>query len=103
MPQQGFIFSKKSKDSLSDLILTEGDGYLALAAAIIQKAVCDYFKAAKSDRKNKYIEMKRLEDFFLSDWGETLSFGQGVEIVRLCRKGAEEILQEKKRQHDTKL
>lgn len=98
----GLIFTKHSKDSLSDLAETAGGGYLALAAAIIHKAVQDYNRAAKSNNKNKYIVMKQLEEFFLSDWGQTLSLGQGVEIVRLCRIGAKEIIREKQRKHSHK-
>ena len=70
------------------------EGYEALAAAILQQAVIDYKKIAKrkiknaSDKKAKESELKTIERFFLSGYGQSLSYHHGEYIVERCRKEA---------------
>jgi len=76
---------KKHKINMKDLnaAILDDDPEMLLATAILKQAVDDYISAAKTDNQ---IEIERLEKFFLSDWGQTLSFDHGEYIVRHCRE-----------------
>ena len=52
--------------------------YELIRAAIIRRAVIDY-KAAL--RYKDYAKIAKLEKFFLSGWGELLSYGHGEYII----------------------
>ena len=63
--------------------MTEYDGFVELAGAIMKLASGDYIKALiKGNEK----EIKKLERFFLSDWGQMLSLHQGEAIIRNCKR-----------------
>lgn len=67
--------------------MTENDGYVELAGAILKLAAGDYIKALIiDDEKN----IKKLERFFLSDWGQMLSLHQGEAIIRNCKRFAQD-------------
>lgn len=71
------------------------DRYIDLAIAIIEQAKKDYKDALRGKRTEKKEIMKReCERFFLSEWGQTLTFGNGELIIERCRK---EVAQEKTR------
>ena len=59
------------------------DGYDALKVAIIRRAVSDY---NISLRKNDLFHQKKLEKFFLSEWGQMLSDNYGEYIIEQCKK-----------------
>ena len=54
-----------------------------LREAILKQAVKDYRFALKT--KNPYA-IATLERFFLSDWGQLLSYNKGGYIIRTVRK-----------------
>lgn len=67
--------------------MTENDGFVELAGAILKLAADDYIKALiKGDEK----ERKKMERFFLSDWGQMLSLHQGEAIIRNCKRVSED-------------
>ncbi len=58
----------------------KSEGLILLQAAILEQAIHDY-----------KIELKcggghRLEKWFLSEWGQTLSRGHGEEIIERCKR-----------------
>ena len=64
--------------------------YTTIAAAIILQAMKDYKRALLRvrKRKSKHNEKKvrELERFFLSAWGQSLSFDRGEYIIARCRE-----------------
>lgn len=59
------------------------DTRITICAAIVSQAIKDYKDAlAKKDRG----EIRRLEEWFLSDWGQTLSNDNGALIIEKTRK-----------------
>ncbi len=66
------------------------DRYIDLAIAIIEQAKKDY----KDSLRGKKTMKKECERFFLSEFGQTLTFGNGELIIERCRK---EVAQEKTR------
>lgn len=83
---------ESNKSFINDFDVNER--YEALAAAILQQAVVDYKKIAskktknKNDEKAKASELKTIERFFLSGYGQSLSYHHGEYIVERCRKEA---------------
>ena len=63
--------------------------YLELAGAILKQAKRDYIMAIML---NNFRRMKHLEDFFLSEWGQLLSFRQGEYIIKRSKEIAIEIM-----------
>ena len=63
-------------------------GYELLAIAVCKAAADDYArKLKKSDKAGKKTEgAKAIERFFLSEWGELLSFSKGELILELLRE-----------------
>ena len=57
--------------------------YEEIRAAIIRRAVLDYQYAL---RYRNYAQIANLERFFLSEWGEFLSYGHGKYIIEHTRK-----------------
>lgn len=55
------------------------DGYLQLAAAIVERAVIDYRSAVTH---YDGFEINRLEKFFCSEWFQALSDLDGRTIIR---------------------
>lgn len=55
--------------------------------AVLKQAKSDYIAALK---KKNYHEIQELETFFLSDYGQALSRGQGERIIELCKRIVEE-------------
>lgn len=51
--------------------------------AIVKRAVGDYRIAL---RTNNLHRQKKLEKFFLSGWGQLLSYGRGQYIIEQCKK-----------------
>lgn len=62
-------------------------GILALGEALLAQAVTDYIEAI---RINDQFHIINLEAFFLSRWGQELSFNQGEIIIRNCWRIAKE-------------
>lgn len=63
-------------------------GYLyEIIIAVLVQAKSDYIRALK---KRDYAAINELETFFLSDYGQAMSRGQGERIIQLCKKMAEE-------------
>ena len=64
------------------------DGASLLRQAILELAIRDYVNALKSRARGEQARhsLKRLEEFFLSDYGQFLSDGHGEDIIRRCRK-----------------
>ena len=58
-------------------------GYLGLAEAILSEAVDEYIDALLEDDTFRIINNER---FFLSRWGQELSFSQGEIIIRNCKQ-----------------
>lgn len=58
-------------------------GYEALAAAILQQAMKDYETAIRNNNFHKKLELER---FFLSKFGQILSYDHGEVIIEKCRK-----------------
>lgn len=59
------------------------DTRITICAAIVSQAIKDYKKAlAENDRG----EIRRLEKWFLSDWGQKLSNDNGALIIEKTRK-----------------
>lgn len=57
--------------------------YERLFIHVIKQAVNDYKRAL---RKNDNYTMATIEKFFLSDWGQWLSYGYGEYIIEKCKK-----------------
>lgn len=77
--------------------MTENDGFVELAGAILKLASGDYIKALIiDDEKN----IKKLERFFLSDWGQMLSLHQGEAIIRNCKRIAQDAKCDKTSQNE---
>lgn len=56
-----------------------------LIIAILTQAKSDYITAL---RKNNQEQIEELEEFFLSDYGQAMSLGNGVKMIKQCRKFA---------------
>lgn len=64
------------------------DGYIKLTEAIIKQAIKDY-KAAlvkSATQPREASTAKSLERFFLSKWGQCLSFDHGELIIERTKK-----------------
>ena len=59
------------------------DGFELLRAAMVNRAVNDYKIALKKDDKQK---ISYLERWFLSQWGQLLSYKNGVYIITECKR-----------------
>ena len=59
------------------------EGLYNLRLAILRKAVADYKQALRDEDD---AERGKIEWFFRSGWGETLSNGQGAAIIAESRK-----------------
>lgn len=57
--------------------------YEPIRAAILRQAIRDYINAL---RERDYYNMAQLERFFLSDWGQLLSYDHGEYIIENCKK-----------------
>lgn len=66
-------------------------GYISLMAAIIEQAVTDYKQALKECDGRTIRECER---FFLSEWGQALTWDNGENIMQRCRR---EVAEEKKK------
>ena len=64
------------------------DGAGRLRQAILELAIRDYQCALKCRARGEQARhsVKRLEEFFLSEYGQFLSDGHGEDIIRRCRK-----------------
>ena len=54
--------------------------------AILKQAKIDYIRALV---KNDFYQINELEKFFLSDYGQAMSFNNGERIIAMCKKEAE--------------
>ena len=65
-------------------------GYERVRFAIVEQAIIDYKKALKREQRGKpptlNYNVKGIEKWFLSDWGQFLSGGNGQYIIEHCRK-----------------
>ena len=73
-----------------DLSLIDNDGVHRLQVGILRQAMSDY-KCALTGRKKFFSDRRawsteELEDWFLSQYGQMLSDGNGEEIIERCRK-----------------
>ena len=76
-------------------------GYLDIAAAILTQAKDDYIYSLKHHHERSCANLER---FFLSDWGQMLSFNHGEYIIEQCKKIVEEYRQEEwRKQHPHKM
>lgn len=64
-------------------IFVEDEPYLMLDAAILKQAVYDLKKAIKNGNN---AEAKALKKWFLSDYGQLLSFGKGQYYIDLTER-----------------
>lgn len=64
------------------------DGAGRLRQAILELAIRDYLCALKCRANGTQARhsVKRLEEFFLSEYGQFLSDGHGEDIINRCRK-----------------
>jgi len=64
------------------------DGASHLRQAILELAIRDYLCALKCRANGTQARhsVKRLEEFFLSEYGQFLSDGHGKDIINRCRK-----------------
>jgi hypothetical protein len=63
------------------------DRYADLAIAIIEQAKRDYKNALQGTRtKEKEKDIKDCETFFLSEWGQSLTFWNGEFVIERCRR-----------------
>ena len=67
-------------------IQQDGAGYLR--QAILEQAIHDYIVALRSRAKGECCRFSigRLEDFFLSEYGQFLSDWHGEEIIAMCKR-----------------
>jgi len=63
--------------------------YIELYAAIVKQAMTDYKAALKDDGKKALKMRKQCEKFFLSQYGQMLSAGNGERIIKMCREEVE--------------
>lgn len=72
-------------------ISSEDKCWIDLAAAIIEQAMTDYeFECCNGKRRSEQRDTAReIRKFFLSKWGQLLSFGNGAEILRRCDENVE--------------
>lgn len=56
------------------------EGLILLQAAILEQAIHDYKIELKSGGGHS------LEKWFLSEWGQLISRGHGVEIIKRCKR-----------------
>lgn len=82
-------YGGKRYDIISDTGGTVVDSkympWIRLAAAILKQASRDYMAAIIS---NEAGNIRKYEDFFISEYGQTLSFHQGEYIINQVRKEA---------------
>lgn len=62
------------------------DGCIELAAAIVKQAMSDYKAALKGNCKEASRTKKECERFFLSDYGQMLTAGNGERIIEMCKE-----------------
>lgn len=64
------------------------DGAARLRQAILELAIRDYLCALKCRARGEQARhsVKRLEEFFLSEYGQFLSDGHGKDIINRCRR-----------------
>ncbi len=82
---EGEMMRTKQKIYSTEEIDPNDDPYLSLAAAILKEAVNDYICAMQTYDAGQII---RLEKFFLSKYGQVLSFGHGDMIIEKARSMA---------------
>lgn len=70
------------------LVVEEKDQWVVSLAIGIVKQAADDLRAAI--RTNEEDEANRLRRWFMSEWGQLLSFGQGGAIIRRINKEEEE-------------
>lgn len=63
--------------------MTEDEAYMLLQAAIIERAATDYRLALINDNRGK---ARKIERFFLSEWGQALTRDNGEMIIARIRK-----------------
>ena len=65
-----------------------GDGVGYLRQGILEQAIRDYEVALRSRAKGECCRFSigRLEDFFLSEYGQFLSNGHGETIIAMCKR-----------------
>lgn len=70
--------------------LISDKGAIMLAAAVVSLAISDYKGALlRADEKDYKVKAVTLEHWFLSEWGQLLTFDNGGEIIRKCKKEVE--------------
>lgn len=81
------------------------DGYHDLAIAIVSLACEDYRKELKASKREgvKTPECLRLERFFRSEYGDTLTFGKGKYILSELQKEADSESQNMKKRRRKRL
>lgn len=84
--------------------ILDREGHDDLANAVVITAVHDYRTAWKKYKKGNdraYCEIKEIESFFLSKWGNLLCGGKAKEILKRLQKEQEE--QQKKPKRTVKI
>lgn len=85
-------------------MISEYEAYILLSAGILEQAIADYkdvLQGRKVINQNGKIEatIPELEKFFLSQYGQTLSRGNGERIIARCRREAKETQGKKTKAH----
>ena len=65
------------------------DALYELIAAVVKQAVCDYEYALRGKTQfcgDRKYSVEELERFFLSDYGQMLSAGNGKWIIDQCKR-----------------
>ena len=67
--------------------LISDDALIGLSVAIVRRAMGDYERALRKSKKNVAAQSnaEALEKWFLSEYGQLLSFYHGAEIISFCK------------------
>ena len=78
---------------------TVDDAYIRLAIGIVKQACVDYARAyrASLEQGKPTDALLKLERWFRSGWGLTLTFGEGELVLEYVRKNIKRILKREKR------
>lgn len=71
--------------------VSEDESVILLAIAVLNQAQIDFERALTASKKNRNDYKSRdeaafLQKFFLSQYGQALSFGHGEAIVEQCKR-----------------
>ena len=73
------------------MVVSTEKAYEFIKIAVVQQAMEDYKTALKRGKQKKIAE---LEDFFKSNYGASLTFGNGEYIIRMIKEEVEAEIEE---------